>query len=65
MKNPHIASVELQDSNEDGLHDPVTGRKPLQCQEVEPANLHYAKQHSRKPQNFWDKIIWNDETKGM
>lgn len=27
-----------------------------------PQSIQYAKQHRDKPQTFWHKVIWNDET---
>lgn len=47
----------------DGLHGPVGRRKPLprKCHKV--SRLQYAKQHRDKPQTFWLKVIWSDETK--
>lgn len=46
-----------------GLHGRVARRKPLlrKCHKV--SRLQYAKQHRDKPQNFWNKVIWSDETK--
>lgn len=47
----------------DGLHGRVARRKPLlrKCHKV--SRLQYAKQHRDKPQTFWHKVIWSDETK--
>lgn len=46
-----------------GLHGRVARRKPLLRQCHKNSRLLYAKQHRDKPQNFWNKIIWSDETK--
>ncbi|CAJ0940981.1 unnamed protein product [Ranitomeya imitator] len=45
------------------LHGQVTRRKPLVRKCYKVFCLQYAKQHRDKPQNFWNKVIWSDETK--
>ena len=46
-----------------GLHGRVARRKTFlrKCHKI--SRLQYAKQHRDKPQNFWNKDIWSDETK--
>ena len=46
-----------------GPYGRVARRKPLlrKCHKV--SRLQYAKQHRDKPHNFWNKVIWSDETK--
>lgn len=46
-----------------GLHGRIARRKPLLRQCHKTARLKYAKQHLEKPESFWHKIIWSDETK--
>lgn len=49
--------------NKNGLHGRVARRKPLLRKCHKASRLQYAKQHRDKPQNFWNKVIWSDETK--
>ena len=62
-KNPQITSSEIQDSLKTRPYGRVARRKPLlrKCHKV--SRLQYAKQHRDKPHNFWNKVIWSDETK--
>lgn len=46
-----------------GLHGRVASRKPLLRKCHKASRLQYSKQHRDKPQNFWNKVIWSDETK--
>ena len=69
-KDPQITSADIQDSlkkcgvavsrctvrrhyKKNGLHGRVARRKPL---------LHTKQPAYDKPQNFWNKVIWSDET---
>lgn len=46
-----------------GLHGRVARRKPLLRKCHKASRLQYSKQPRDKPQNFWNKVIWSDETK--
>ena len=48
--------------NKNGLHGQISRKKLLLCQCHKTVHLQYAKQHLDKPQNFWNKVIWSDET---
>uniref|UniRef100_A0A8C5M9G9 Transposase n=1 Tax=Leptobrachium leishanense TaxID=445787 RepID=A0A8C5M9G9_9ANUR len=41
----------------------TTRRKPLVSLKNRKARLEFAKQHLTKPSQFWNKILWTDETK--
>ncbi len=38
-------------------------RKPLLTSRHKAARLEYAKEHVNKPNEFWNMIMWSDETK--
>ncbi|KAI4894642.1 hypothetical protein NFI96_001033 [Prochilodus magdalenae] len=46
-----------------GLLGRVARRKPLLHKFYKVSRLQYTKQHRDKSQNFWNKVIWSDETK--
>lgn len=46
-----------------GLHGRVARKKPLLRKCHKEARLKYATLHRDKPQTFWEKIMWSDETK--
>uniref|UniRef100_A0A8C6NVL2 Transposase Tc1-like domain-containing protein n=1 Tax=Nothobranchius furzeri TaxID=105023 RepID=A0A8C6NVL2_NOTFU len=41
----------------------TTGCKPLVSPQNRKARLEFAKQHLKKPSQFWNNILWTDETK--
>ena len=49
--------------NKEGLHGRIARKKPLLSKKNVAARLQFAKQHVDKPQQFWDKILWTDESK--
>ena len=46
-----------------GIHGRVARRKPLLTKKNTKARLTFAKKHLDHPQDFWDKILWTDESK--
>ena len=49
--------------NNSGLYGRVARKKPLLRPQHKNARLRFAKKHIDEPQNFWNKVIWTDETK--
>lgn len=47
----------------DCMEELTEEKKPFLCCHHKAAYLQYAKQHLEKPQNFWNIVIWSDETK--
>lgn len=48
--------------NED-LHARTPRRTPLLTAKNKKSRLQYAKRHVDKPQKFWERVLWSDETK--
>ncbi|KAF7664638.1 hypothetical protein LDENG_00170880, partial [Lucifuga dentata] len=46
-----------------GIHGRVPRRKPLLTKKNTKARLTFAKKHLDDPQDFWENILWTDETK--
>ena len=46
-----------------GLHGRVPRRKPLLSKKNIKARLNFSTTHLDDPQDFWDNILWTDETK--
>ncbi len=46
-----------------GLHGRVPRRKPLLSKKNIKAHLSLARKHLDDPQDFWENILWTDETK--
>lgn len=49
--------------SKNGLHGRVPRRKPLLSKKNIKARLNFSKTHLDDPQDFWDNILWTDETK--
>lgn len=49
--------------NKNGFHGRTPRRKPLLTKKNIAARLKFAKDHHDVPQQFWDNILWTDETK--
>lgn len=49
--------------NRTGLFSRSPRKVPLLKPQHVKARLNYAKTYGEKPQEFWDKVIWSDETK--
>uniref|UniRef100_A0A8C5QDF1 Transposase n=1 Tax=Leptobrachium leishanense TaxID=445787 RepID=A0A8C5QDF1_9ANUR len=47
----------------EGLHARTPRHTPLLSPKNKKSRLQYAKSHVDKPQNFWDSVLWTDETK--
>ena len=45
------------------LYGRVMRKKPFLHTRHKHARLRYAKAHLNKPDSFWNKVIWTDETK--
>ena len=56
-------STMRQRLGKNGIHGRVPRRKPLLTKKNTMARLTFAKQHLDDPQDFWDNILWTDETK--
>ena len=48
--------------NKYGLFGRVAKRKPLLSEKNMAAGLRIAKMHLDKPQDFWNNVLWKDET---
>ena len=46
-----------------GIHGRVPRQKPLLTKKNTKACLTFAKKHLDDPQDFWENILWTDETK--
>jgi len=49
--------------NETGLHGRVPRRKPLISKRNHKKRMDFAREHVNKPEEFWNSIIWSDESK--
>ena len=49
--------------NDSGLHARVARKKPLLRKQNKQARLNFAKSHLDKPDDYWNHILWSDETK--
>lgn len=66
LKESHVevsSSTVRRHMGKYGLHGRVARKKPLLRKCHKDARLKYAKLNRDKPQNFWEKIMWSDETK--
>jgi transposase len=46
-----------------GLNGRVARKKPLLKQRHKVKRLQFAREHISKPESFWKKVLWSDETK--
>lgn len=46
-----------------GFHGRIPRKRPFVSRKNRILRLKFAKLHVNKPQEFWDKVIWSDETK--
>ncbi|KAK3525999.1 hypothetical protein QTP70_011800 [Hemibagrus guttatus] len=66
---PHSVKVSVHDSTirkrlgKNGLHGRVPRRKLLLNKKNIKARLSFARKHLDDPQDFWENILWTDETK--
>uniref|UniRef100_A0A803KBT8 Transposase Tc1-like domain-containing protein n=1 Tax=Xenopus tropicalis TaxID=8364 RepID=A0A803KBT8_XENTR len=49
--------------NKNGFHGRIPQKKPLLSKKNIVARLKFAKQHLDVPQQYWQNILWTDETK--
>jgi transposase len=49
--------------HKDGLHGRVSRKKPLLKKNHIKAYLKFAKRHREEPIQFWQNVLWSDETK--
>ena len=63
------AKVSVHDSTirktlgKNGIHGRVARRKPLLTKKNMNAHLKFAKKHLDDPQEFWNNVLWTDESK--
>ena len=64
-----MANVSVHDStirkrlNKNGVHGRIARRKPLLSKKNIAAHLKFAKEHIDDPQDFWNNVLWTDESK--
>ena len=49
--------------NETGLHGQVPRKKPLISKKNKTKRLNFAREHANKSPEFWQSILWSDESK--
>ena len=64
-----LANVSVHDStirkrlNKNGVHGRIARRKPLLSKKNIAARLKFTKEHIDDPQDFWNNVLWTDESK--
>ena len=61
-----MANVSVHDSTirkRHGVHGRIARRKPLLSKKNIAARLKFAKEHIDDPQDFWNNVLWTDESK--
>lgn len=58
----HVATVKRA-LHRQGYSGRVARRKPLLSKKHRAARLQFARQQLQKPENYWQRVLWTDETK--
>ncbi|MBN3292713.1 TCB1 transposase, partial [Polypterus senegalus] len=68
-KSLELANISVQESticktlNNKGVHDRTPRRKPLLSNKNIAECLNFVKEHLDTPQQYWENVLWSDETK--
>uniref|UniRef100_A0A803JCJ7 Transposase Tc1-like domain-containing protein n=1 Tax=Xenopus tropicalis TaxID=8364 RepID=A0A803JCJ7_XENTR len=63
IKNTHHEYTIRKTLNKNEFHGRIPQRKPLLYKKNIAARLKFAKEHLDVPQQYWQNILWTDETK--